>query len=373
MACPDPQVSSGDVVTSEHAVPGTGCDTAGTSRSHRVAVVAVDTVVSFELAAVVHILQSVDISDGAPRYDVGVVGPPRAVTTTLAMSVEPSAGARGSSFAVVPDRPLEWATTADTVIVPGHASFLDVVPGDVAVLIKEAWCRGARVVSLGVGAFALASVGLLDGRVVTTHWRWADELAERFPRLSVARKQLYVSDATGRTGVSGTVYTAAGAAAVVDVVLHLVEQDHGAVAAGAVARHVVAPRRRTAGQAQYLEHRARVVEDPLEATMRWAEHHLADNVTVSDLARRTHMSTRHFARRFKEVTGATPFDWLLNARVRGAQRLLETTTWSVERVGHESGFGSAGTFRHHFLRVLGTTPARYRAVYNAKVPTTRST
>jgi AraC family transcriptional regulator, transcriptional activator FtrA len=324
-----------------------------TTGGHRVAVVAADTVVSFELGAVVHVLQSAALLPDGPRYDVGVVGPPHPVATS---TMQPDGG-RG--FAVVPDRPLEWAATADTVIIPGHTSFLAEVPPEVAVLIKETQERGARLVAFGLGTFALAAAGVLEGRSATTHWRWSAELAARHPSLVVLGDTLFVDD--------GSVHTAAGAAAALDLILHLVEKDRGAVVAASIANQVVAPPRRSGREAQHLQHEVPPDDhDGLRNAMLWAEEHLAQNLQVADLAAQAHMSTRNFSRRFRRRFGATPIEWLLQVRIRHARRLLETTTWTIERVADRSGFRTPGVFRHHFVRIVDTTPGHYRREHRAK-------
>ena len=314
---------------------------------HRVAVLAYDSVVAFELATVVQVYAAANLHADTDRYELGVAGAEGPVR---------SSAMHGPAFTLVPDRPLSWAASADTVIVPAHGSFLEPPPADVDRVLRVAHARGARVASLCVGAFALASTGLLDGRPATTHWRWADELRARHPAVVVQRERLFV----GQDGV----YTSAGMTAALDLSLHLVHEDLGAAAAAETARFLVAPARREGGQAQFISYDVPRLDGGLQDTLQWAEDHLADVTSVADLARHAQMSTRTFTRRFPTTVGATPWDWLLRARVRRAQELLERTDWPVDRVASACGFQSTATFRYHFGRVAAVTPGHYRRTFS---------
>jgi transcriptional regulator GlxA family with amidase domain len=315
---------------------------------HRVAILAYDTVVAAELAMFAQVFATANLQFEEPVYAIGVVGADAAVTTSPV---------HGPALTLVPDRPLSWAADADTVVIPAHGCFLDPPPPWVRDALLAAHARRARVASLCVGAFILASTGLLDGRPSTTHWDWADELAARFPAVLVQREKLFV----GQDGV----HTGAGVTASLDLALHLLEQDHGAGLGAAAARHMVAPMRREGGQAQFIEYHAPRRTEALQDTLRWAEEHLADDLTVADLARHAHMSPRTFTRRFRAGTGATPMDWLLRTRIRRAKELLENTSWPIDRIARECGFRAPSTFRHHFGRVTAVTPARYRRTFGA--------
>lgn len=315
---------------------------------HRIAVLAYDSVVALELATAVQVFEAANLHADMARYEIGVAGATGPVTTSAL---------RRSSFTLVPDRPLAWAGSADTVVIPAHGSFLEPPPEDVGEVLVDAHARGARVASLCVGAFALASTGLLDGRPATTHWNWADDFAARFPAVDLQREKLFV----GRDGV----YSSAGMTAALDLALHLLQEDHGAAAAAAVARFLVAPVRREGSQAQFISYDLPPRTGGLQDTLQWAEEHLAEDLSVADLARHAHMSARTFSRRFQATVGATPWDWLLRARVRRAQELLERTDWPIGRVTTASGFRSTATFRHHFGRVTAVTPAHYRRSFGA--------
>lgn len=250
---------------------------------------------------------------------------------------------------------------ADTVIVmPFDAWDLAGARSSPAILdaIARAHERGARIASFCTGAFLLAAAGLLDGRPATTHWGAADRLAREYPNVRVDPKVLYVDD--------GDVLTSAGAAASIDLALHMVRSDHGAEVANALARRAVVPPHRDGGQAQYVQMpvpEPEVGSDAFQEALTWALDHLDEPLSVAELASRAHTSPRTFARRFRASTGVTPHQWLLRQRVLHAQELLESTDASVERVAQASGFGSAGALRLHFQRIVGNSPQAYRRTF----------
>jgi transcriptional regulator GlxA family with amidase domain len=222
--------------------------------------------------------------------------------------------------------------------------------------IRAAHASGARIASFCTGAFVLAAAGMLHGRPATTHWDSADRLAREHPDIRVDPKVLYVDD--------GDVLTSAGAAASIDLALHMVRSDFGADVANAIARRAVVPPHRDGGQAQYVT--MPVPEpnaDAFDATLAWALEHLDEPLTVPELAQHANMSARTFARRFRATSGVTPHQWLLRQRVMHAQALLETTDEPVERIAQASGFGAASALRLHFQRTLGTSPQAYRRTF----------
>ncbi|CAN3985416.1 GlxA family transcriptional regulator [Kitasatospora purpeofusca] len=253
---------------------------------------------------------------------------------------------------------LEALRDADTVVVPGYQDPEAPVPGTVLTALRSAHARGARLVSICTGAFALAAAGLLDGRPATTHWRDAAALQRRYPRIDVRPNLLFVDD--------GDILTSAGVTAGVDLCLHIVRRDHGAAAANARARALVAPPQRPGGQAQFVERlRPDARGDELAAVRAWMLDNLASRQSVDELARRAHMSRRTFIRRFQQETGSSPMAWLTAARLDWARELLETTPTPVEQVARLSGLGSPAAFRAAFHRHIGTSPAEYRATFRA--------
>jgi AraC family transcriptional activator FtrA len=227
------------------------------------------------------------------------------------------------------------------------------VPQPVLDALRSAHARGARLVSICSGAFALAAAGVLDGRTAATHWQYASELARRFPLVRVDPDVLYVD--------GGDVLTSAGSAAGLDLCLHLVRVDHGASVANAVARRLVIPPHREGDQAQFIEAPVPAGEDDQVArSMSWALAHLDERITVPRLAREANMSTRSYLRHFARRGGTSPIRWLIGQRVRASLALLETSDRSVEQIAAAVGFDSAVTYRHHFARAMHTSPSAYR-------------
>ncbi|MFE5810791.1 GlxA family transcriptional regulator [Streptomyces sp. NPDC056491] len=269
---------------------------------------------------------------------------------------------RVGPFTVEPDHGLEHLARADTVIVPACADIDEAPPPELVDAVRAAHEAGARIASLCTGAFVLGAAGLLDGRRATTHWAHAAELSARHPLAEVDPDVLYTDN--------GSVLTAAGKAAAVDLCLHLVHLDHGAAVANAVARRLVMPPHRPGGQAQF-------VATPVQATggdhrladlLAWAQQRLDRPLTVTDMARRAGTSPRHLGRQFRAVTGRTPLQWLLTQRVRRAQELLEATDDTVEAVAVATGMGTATTLRRQFKRVVGVPPDTYRRAFRSANP-----
>ncbi|MBC6448174.1 helix-turn-helix domain-containing protein [Actinokineospora xionganensis] len=254
------------------------------------------------------------------------------------------------------DGGLDDLAAADTVIIPGVPDVRGSCSRALLEALRSAHGRGARLVSICSGAFALAEAGLLDGRRATTHWRYADRLAARFPSVSVDPDVLYVDE--------GDVLTSAGSAAGLDLCVHLIRTDHGAAVANAVARRLVVPPHREGGQAQFIESPVPAPEDDaVTATMAWAMANLTSPITVGSLAQRAHMSTRSYLRRFKDSSGTSPIRWLIAQRVQASLPLLEASDQSVAEIAAAVGFDSPVTFRHHFSRALHTSPSGYRRAF----------
>ena len=300
--------------------------------------VAFDGVVLGDLATACEIFGLARDADGRALYEVGVCGLGRMVESAHVSLC-------------VPWR-LAWLGGADTVIVPGINDLATPIPRPLPRAIRRAADRGARVASICTGAFLLAATGLLDGLSATTHWLAAAELASRYPAINVDADVLYVDH--------GAVLTSAGAAAGHDLCLHLIRRDFGADVAARSARLAVMPLERAGGQAQFIVHAPPSQDGSLGALFAWAGKHLHENLTLTRMARQAAMSTRTLSRRFREQAGTTPALWVARARVRCAQRLLETTSVSIEQVAVETGFGSPAVMRERFQQALGTSPRAYR-------------
>jgi AraC family transcriptional regulator, transcriptional activator FtrA len=250
------------------------------------------------------------------------------------------------------------AAEADILILPALRPAMKPTPPALLEVLRQAYHRGARILSFCTGTFLLAEAGLLDGRRVTTHWRWAAELAARYPKVQVEPDGLFID--------GGQILTSAGTAAAIDLSLHIVRQDYGATIATAIARRMVVPPQRSGGQAQYIETPLALAEeaDPFGTTVTWMTAHLHDDLTVEQMAARAIMSPRTFARRFRTTFGASPYRWLLQQRIAQAQRFLETTDDPIERIARCCGFHSAATLRLHFRRFLRVSPQDYRTSFH---------
>ncbi|GAB2594159.1 helix-turn-helix domain-containing protein [Streptomyces capparidis] len=255
---------------------------------------------------------------------------------------------------------LDAVARAGTVVVPAWRSISQSPPAEALTALRRAHEEGARIIGLCTGAFVLAAAGLLDGRPATTHWMYAPTLAKRYPTVHVDPRELFVDD--------GDVLTSAGTAAGIDLCLHVVRTDHGAEAATALARRLVVPPRRQGGQERYLDRSLpeEIGGDPLAEVVAWALEHINEQFDVETLAARAYMSRRTFDRRFRSLTGSAPLQWLITQRVLQAQRLLETSDYSVDEVAQRCGFRSPVALRGHFRRQLGSSPASYRAAYRAR-------
>lgn len=303
---------------------------------------------AFELGVVGEVFGLDRTMDGLPSYDFAVCTEvPGRVPTTSGYTIEVEHG-------------LERIETADLVVVPAWDPHAEPVPAVVDAL-KRASTRGAVVMSVCSGSFALGIAGLLDGRRATTHWKWASLMRQRFPRTHVDENALFVDE--------GEVVTSAGTAAGIDACLHLVRREQGATVANAIARRMVVPPQRRGGQAQYIEMTPAIEHhrDHFAEVLAWAQSSLAEPLSVAEMASRAHMSPRTFARRFRDITGTTPHQWLLDQRLRLAEELLERTDRPIESIARAVGLGSAASMRRHFTLRRGVTPASYRQAFRHAV------
>ena len=312
---------------------------------HIVAVLALDGVVAFDLSTPLEVFGRTRPAGGDPAYEVRVCAP----------TPEVDAGA----FVVRAPWGLEALDDAGTIILPGVVAPAEGVPEAVVERLQAAAARGTRIASICAGAFVLAATGLLDGLRATTHWLAAAQLAELHPAVDVDPDVLYVDN--------GQFLTSAGAAAGLDLCLHLIRRDHGSAVAADAARLSVMPLEREGGQAQFI-----VPERPpaprgstMEPLLRWLHRSAGSDLTTADIAAHAGLSTRTLNRHFREQTGTTPLQWLHRARVRQAQHLLETTAEGVDRIGERVGFGSPTAFRERFKRVVGTSPQAYRHAFRS--------
>ena len=261
-------------------------------------------------------------------------------------------------LAVAAPYDLDLIDQADTLVVPGWSSPDHQPSRPLLEALARVPERGGRLVSICSGVFVLAAAGVLDGRRATTHWRYAEKLARRYPRIRVDPDVLYVDE--------GPVLTSAGSAAGLDLCLHIVRRDHGAAVANNVARRLVLAPHRDGGQQQFVDRpvASRAQGGNLAVLLDWLSAHIDEELSIGDIARQAGMSRRTFQRRFREATGTAPGDWLIRQRVTRARHLAETTDLSVDQIATRSGFGTAETLRHHFRRHVGITPSSFRRTFN---------
>ena len=313
---------------------------------HRVAALVFDGLAPFELGVVVEVFglnrPELDVEDW---YELVVCAP------------QPGRLEAVGGIGLVAEHGLEALDNADTIIVPAWPHIGQPVPTETLDGLRRAHARGARLVSICSGAFVLAATGLLDGEEVATHWRYAEALRRLHTRVVVNERVLYVGN--------DRLWTSAGSAAGIDLCLHVVRSDHGSAIANQVARRLVVAAHRDGGQAQFIEQPvAAVGDDRLDQAMQWAMGHLGDGITVTQMAAHAFMSPRNFSRRFREATGTSPREWLLDRRIQATLPLLEDGALPVESVGQAVGFGPPA-FRRQFRRALGISPAEYRRAFRA--------
>jgi transcriptional regulator GlxA family with amidase domain len=264
-----------------------------------------------------------------------------------------------SDFDLHVERGLEDAADADLICLAPHYDFLHHDPA-VIELVRSAYDRGAHLYAHCSGTFELGAAGLLDGRECTTHWRYTGILEEMYPEAKVRPDVLYCHD--------GTILTGAGSAAGIDASLHLMRDLYGARVAATTARRIVVPPHRDGGQAQFIERAVPECDsETFGPLLEWIVGHLDEDLDVETLARKSLMSPRTFARRFRAETGATPHSWVTQQRVLRAEELLEQTDRSVEWIASDVGFGNAATLRHHFTRSRGVSPQQYRRSFSPGV------
>jgi transcriptional regulator GlxA family with amidase domain len=284
---------------------------------------------------------------GTPHYILRVVAKDgQGVTTSAGLGIATSPLPR-------------TGTPPDTLIVPGGPG-VDAAAADTVLVdwVRQRTKKTRRVASVCTGAFLLAASGALAGRRAVTHWSYCAELAQRFPAVRVESDPIFVRD--------GPVWTSAGVTAGIDLALALVEEDLGRTVALAVARYLVVFLKRPGGQAQFSEALSmQSAEDEFGALHEWINRHLADDISLPELARQAGMSERSFSRHYAEATGMTPVRAVERLRVEAARLLLSDSRLPVKRISQRCGFGSEETMRRSFQRLLATSPQDYRARFSS--------
>ncbi|MEU8913389.1 helix-turn-helix domain-containing protein [Streptomyces nigrescens] len=317
---------------------------------HRVGVLALDGVVPFELGIPARIFGAACSATGVPLYSV----------VTCSLDGRPVRTDADYDIAVAEDASV--LAHVDTVVIPpshGQATLREGgrLPDDLRAALEQVR-PGTRMVAICTGSFVLAAAGLLDHRPATTHWREATQLQRLFTTVRVDPNVLFVDD--------GDVLTSAGAAAGVDLCVHIVRRDHGSAVANEVARLCVVPPWRDGGQAQFIR---QPVPEPsaggTAATRAWALERLGEPLTLTDLAAHARVSVRTLTRRFRDEVGMSPGQWLAGQRIERARHLLETTDWPIDLVAHHAGFGTGTSLRQHLHSAVGVAPLAYRRTFRS--------
>lgn len=310
-------------------------------KPHLVVAVAYDRLCTFEFGCVVEMFALQRPELGVQWYEFAVC------------AAEPGELRAAGGITVSAPHSLKILERADTIILPGWRDADELPPPDLLRKLRAAYDRGARVCSICSGVFVLAAAGLLDGRTVTTHWRYAERLQQRYRMLRVAPNALYVDE--------GQVVTSAGSAAGLDMLIHLVRRDYGPKVANSVAQRLVIPPHRDGDQAQYVPRPVEHVDaGRLSRLLDWTRANLATSHSVASLSKRASMSPRTLLRHFREATGLAPGEWLIRERVAAAREMLESGKVRISQVATRVGFGSEESFRRHFRLRVGASPAAYQ-------------
>jgi transcriptional regulator GlxA family with amidase domain len=316
-------------------------------KAKRIGLLGFDGVMALDLVGPVDAFTSAEIEEpnGQPSrcYEVVIIG----------FSDKSFVSESGVVFK--PHKTMSNAPALDTLILPGGKGLrVPETQARVAEWIKNRINRIRRVATVCTGAYGLAATGLLDGRCVTTHWRYALDLARRFPKLKVNPNALYLKD--------GKFYTGAGITAGIDLSLALIEEDFGPRVALAVARELVVYLKRPGGQEQFSEPLRFQVRssDRFAELAAWMQGHLQQDLSAESLANRACLSPRHFSRRFKDAFGSPPAAFVEGLRLSEARERLTLPDQTIESVADSVGFKSADAFRRAFERRFGIAPSNYR-------------
>src|SRR5262249_10930702 len=269
-----------------------------------------------------------------------------------------------SGLVFTPHKTFRNAPPLDTLVVPGGSGLRKPhICKTIAAFVRARARSTRRIASICTGLRGLAQTGLLAGRVVTTHWHHARDIARRFPELRVDHNAIFLKD--------GQFYTSAGATAGIDLSLALIEEDYGPRVAMILARQLVVYLKRSGGQEQYsepLQFQTQSVSR-LSDLATWIISHLSEKLSVEVLASKACLCPRHFTRRFKAEFGYTPANLVEKLRLDEARRRLSTDDNSIENIGLSVGFKSADAFRRAFEHRLGLNPSDYRRRFSLAVKT----
>jgi len=261
---------------------------------------------------------------------------------------------RSSLGLMVGTRPLSSRSTADTWLVAGVLDPVKVLPSQSVVdFVRRVAPRARRVGGLCTGGFVLAAAGLLDGRRATTHWAYADAMQRRHPDIQIEADRIFITD--------GTVWTSAGMTAGLDLALGMVEKDLGPDVARSVAHRLVMNQRRSGGQSQHSEMlKLAPKSDRIQQALDYVRQHLAEPLSVDELAARVHLSPRQFSRVFTAETGQSPAKAIEALRLEAARAMIEQSRHPLEVIAQETGFRDRRHLREAFIRGFGRAPQLMR-------------
>lgn len=310
----------------------------------RIGIIGFDGVTALDIVGPAEAFASAAAEDenGPPYYEVLILGLTRHSFVSQ------------SGIVITPGCTLQSAPLLDTLVIPGGSGLRESsINAPVCEWVRRQARKIRRVASVCTGIYGLAPTGLLDGRRVTTHWRFADDVATRYPALKVDRDALFIKD--------GPFYTSAGVTAGIDLALALIEEDYGTTVALSVARGLVVYFKRPGGQEQYsepLQFQIRTT-DRFGDLMAWMASHLKQDLSLERVASRTNLCVRHFSRRFQEAFGSPPAQFIHNLRLDEARRRLSWPDSTVQQVADSVGFDNVDSFRRAFKRRFGVAPSTY--------------
>ncbi|QXQ05932.1 GlxA family transcriptional regulator [Sphingosinicellaceae bacterium] len=294
--------------------------------------------------AALSVFEFANLRSDPPLYDVQI----------LSQHGGPIAASLGATVETLPFGDKQF----DTLIIGGNVRFVPTSPA-LRTFITETARTARRIASICTGVFALADAGLLDGRRVTTHWLFTDELRAHLPGVRLEADRIFITD--------GPVWTAAGNSAGIDLALAMLENDHGAELARTVARILVVEYRRAGGQPQQsalLDLAPK--SDRIQNALAYARLNLREVLSVESLAAAAGLGPRQFSRAFRAETGVSPAKAIEGLRLEAARLMVEQSRHPVDVIAVETGFGDQERMRRAFLRGYGEPPQAVRRAAQAK-------
>lgn len=254
------------------------------------------------------------------------------------------------------DKAIDEVEHTDLILIPPIMPPQDSLPDKKGPFIN--WLvdhhhQGVRIGSSCTGSFVLAEAGLLDGRIATTNWQFANLFRKRYPRVRLKPERILTED--------HGLLCAGAALAIYNLGLHIIgifgSQDLASLCAKAL---LIDPNRNS--QAAYFIFRSQTDHgDPeIIKAQKWMDEHFAENITIDEIAKHIVISPRHFQRRFKKATGGSPLVYLHQLRIEAAKNRLETTQDTINEITWGVGYEDSSTFRRLFKKYTGVSAREYR-------------